>query len=75
MLIKFNEATVELEVQCGILEKYKPSKEIKEVYKKTDKLNKKLAKFKAEVWMPAVEQIQKEISEINRQYIVEKEEQ
>ena len=66
MQLQFNKQMLHLQVICGILETFKPTKEIKDLYKKLERLQKKTDKFQSEVLFPAIEEIEEIVQEINK---------
>lgn len=70
MFIHFNEKELHLQTICGILENYKPSKEVKSIHKKVDKLKKKIEKFYEEI-DPDLIEIREMIAEENKKYSLE----
>jgi hypothetical protein len=65
MFLTFDKEKVHLQVLCGTLESYKPTKDIKSIQKKVDELHAKLDKFKEEVFSPAAKEIKKLVDEEN----------
>ncbi len=70
MYIKLDKSKMEVVVLCGILENYKPSKNIKEIHKKVDSLKEQMDKFMKEVIEPELTKIDDMISKENDKHIV-----
>jgi hypothetical protein len=69
MYINLNKQTMTLNVICGILEKYKPSKEIKDLHKKVNALKTQMDRFMKETVEPSLKDIEKLIDEENKKYV------
>lgn len=69
MLIRLDKTTMELHVFCGILENYKPSKEIKNLHKKVNALKEKMDKFMKEVVEPELGEIESLMQKENEKHI------
>lgn len=67
MQIDFNKERMHVQIICGILEEYQPTKEVKEIEKLVADLKEKLVKFQKEVVVPEVQKIQDMVTEFNEQ--------
>ncbi len=73
MIVTLDPNSLILQVKVGTLEKYKPSKEMKDLQKRVDKLKNKLSKFQLEM-TPELEEIKKAIEGLNKPFIEAKKE-
>jgi len=65
MYVQFDSSKMHVQVICGSLEEYKPSKNMKVVQEKVSKLQGELRKFKSEVVEPQLIEIQQLIDKEN----------
>lgn len=65
MYVQFDKNKLHVQVICGSLEKYTPSKEMKQVQKRVDALKEKLSKFQEEVVFPEIKAIEELIDKVN----------
>ena len=65
MYIVFDDKNVHVQVMCGSLEEYKPSRKIKLITEKTQALKKQMSEFMEEVVNPELESIKKMVEEEN----------
>jgi len=70
MLVKLNKQQMELEIQVGVLENYKPTKEIKKLEKRVKALRELMDKFMVENVKPELTEIEELVKKHNEQYIV-----
>lgn len=66
MYIRFDPKGLIMNILCGAMEEYKPSKEIKEINEKVEKLRKLAIEFNEKVYTPKIEEIQKLIEKYNQ---------
>lgn len=69
MFIKLDKNKMEVVAVCGILENYKPSKNIKEIHKSVDELKAKMDEFMKNTIEPELDRIEKLISKENEKHI------
>jgi len=66
MQLQFNKQMLHLQVICGVLETFKPTKEIKEVYAELNKLKEQTERFQNEILYPKLQKIEKTVNNINK---------
>lgn len=70
MHILFDKQNMDLKVVCGILEKYKPNKNVEKIHIKVDALREKMDQFMKNVVEPELFEINKRISEENEKFVI-----
>jgi uncharacterized protein YaaR (DUF327 family) len=69
MYIQFDKNKMHVQVLVGILEKYEPSKNIKDIYTKVQQLNEKMEEFNNSILKPEMEKIELLIQEENEKQV------
>lgn len=75
MQLYLNKKTMRIQVICGILEKYEPTKNVKIINSKVTELHKKLIDFQQKTVHLAIKEIEELIKEENSKYIEVKKEE
>ena len=75
MIIRFDKKDIHIDVVCGALEKHTPSKKIKAIYSRVEKLKAKVTKFMEEEFRPEVQAIQALVDGENKKFIKQVEEE
>lgn len=68
MFIHFDKNKLHIQAIVGSLEEYKPSEKIKEIQAKLDELKLKVEEFQKQVVFPALEDIEKKVTEENNKF-------
>lgn len=71
MFLKLDRQKMEVVAWCGMVEEYKPTANIKKIYKRVEDLKKKMEDFMAEV-TPELNSIENLLDQENQKYIVKK---
>lgn len=72
MFLKLDRQKMEVIAWCGIVENYKPTKEIKQIHKKVEILNQKMKQFMEEI-TPELNNIEVLIDKENQKHVTKKE--
>lgn len=69
MLLKLDKQNMDLVAVCGILETYKPSRNVKQIHKKVEKLKELMEEFMELKVTPQMQEIEYLITQENEKYI------
>lgn len=71
MYIHLDKQTMEIKVICGILERYEPTDNVRDICSKVAELKNKMQKFMEEEVEPALISINAKILEENNKYVLQ----
>lgn len=74
MIVNFDPKSLSVHMMCGLGEKYEPTEKHKELNQKVEDLKAKLTEWQLKVVNPAIQDIMKDVDELNASFVDKKEE-